>query len=162
MMCSHLMLQAHHSLPLHRIEVCSLHRISVIPSPNYLKVWNSCYFEATTLKTLGLTIQLGHHGAECPMSVMGPSTFTVIHVNGIHNVNAAFCGCSNSVGIPCWRQLMHIGWFLSTTSYPETCTMFQALRQCHLLTLHSKLSTFQFYSALSRLTDNTGLSVPPV
>lgn len=161
-MCSHLMLRAHQSLPLHRIEVCSLCLHVCIPSRNYLKVWNGRYFEATTLKTLGLTIQLGHHGVECPMPATGPSAFTVIHVNGIHDVNIAFCGCSKSVGICRWRQLMRIGWFPSTTSYPETCTTFQALRQCHLLTLHSKLSTFQFYSVLSRLTDNMGLSVPPV
>ena len=96
------------------------------------------------------------------MSTTGPSTFTVIHVNGIHDINVAFCGCSESLGVPRWRQLMRIGWFPSTTSYPETGTTFQALRQCHILTLHSKLSSFQFYTALSRLTDNTGLSVPPV
>ena len=133
--------------------------ISVNP---HLGVWNGCYFEAVTLKDLGLTIQLGHDGAKCPMSVTGPSNFTVIHINSIHNVRVAFCGCSNSFGILRWHQLMCIGWFPSTTSYPETCTTFQALWQCHLLMLHSKLSTFQFYGTLSHLTDNTGLSVPPV
>ena len=124
------------------------------------KVWNGCYFESTTLKAAGLFMQLGHGSAECLMPTAGPVIFTVIHVNSLHNVNVTFCGCSKSLGIPRWHQLMCIGWFPSTTTYPETCATFQTLWQCQLLTLCSKLSTFQFYDTLSHLTDGTGLSTP--
>lgn len=125
-------------------------------------MWNGRYFTPTSLKQLGLTIQLGHNGAPCPGPMKGPATFTVIHVNGTHDIDVSFCGCSDLAQIPRWRQLMRIGWYPATTSYPKTCATFEALQQCRLLTIHSKLSTFQFYAAIGCLTDDTGLSTPPV
>lgn len=107
-------------------------------------------------------VQLSMTSRTSNPSESAPPHFNDIDVNGFHNVNIAFCGCSKLLGTPRWRQLMRIGWFPSTTSYPETCATFRALQQCQLLTLHSKLSHSQFYSALSRLTDGTDLSTFPV
>lgn len=161
MLCSHLMVQAHKSLPLHRIEVSKpFTSVKCRLSPfTDLERRLFCIDES---ERTGLTVRLGHNGAHCPEPAKSSTSLTVIHVNGIHDLSVSFCGCSESLQTPRWCQLMRIGWYPATTSHPETCSTFETLQQCHLLIVHSKLSTFQFYNAILRLTDNTGLSVPPV
>jgi hypothetical protein len=54
-------------------------------------------------------------------------------------------------------QLLHAAWFLATTSDPHTAATFQVLKQYHLLSFKSKTSGYEFYHAITWLTDNTGL-----
>ncbi|KAG1887614.1 hypothetical protein F4604DRAFT_1877484 [Suillus subluteus] len=64
--------------------------------------------------------------------------FVVVDTHGIH-------------------KLLQISWFPSTTSDPKTTATFRILEHYHLLSFESKVSAFEFYNALSRMSDNTGL-----
>ncbi|KAF8418379.1 hypothetical protein L210DRAFT_3511087 [Boletus edulis BED1] len=99
------------------------------------------YIESS-LKSLGLRIQLGH-------------TPGMINVNGIHEVNLDFCGCESAQSH--YKQLLRSRWFPATTCDPRTAATFAVLKLFHLLSLDSKASAYEFYSSLSCLTDNLGL-----
>jgi hypothetical protein len=125
-----------------------------------MQKWDGTCFVRTSLCALGLRIQLGHCGTACPSPRNGPSSFVVIHVNGLHFVNIQYCDCPLA---PHPRyQLMRCKWFPATVHQPQTCATFQVLHHFHLLSLQSKVSTIHFYNALERETENTGLNPPPV
>ena len=114
------------------------------------------------MKDLGLTVQLGHPiGERChrPRSIP-KDEFVVVHNNGIHVVCLTFCGCETAETLS--RQLLRIRWFPATSDMPRTAATFCVLEDFHLLSLESKLSCSEFYSALSRRSDNTGLNPPKV
>ena len=75
-------------------------------------------------------------------------------------VRLAFCGCETAETLS--RQLLRIRWFPATSDMPHTAATFCVLEDFHLLSLKSKLSCSEFYSALSRRLDNTGLHQPKV
>ncbi|KAI0772180.1 hypothetical protein BC629DRAFT_1595397 [Irpex lacteus] len=101
--------------------------------------WEGTFFKPITLRDMGLMVQLGHIGGEpCRASVMGPRSFMVIDVNGIHPVNQA---------VP------------ATLTDPTTCATFAVLEHFHITTLQSKITAYDYYSALEKLTDNTGLGI---
>ncbi|KAG2108890.1 uncharacterized protein F5147DRAFT_745615 [Suillus discolor] len=107
---------------------------------------------------IGLRVQLGHSDMTCACPVGGHTEFLVLHVNGIHRVNVDFCGCD-------WRvshrqQLMRCDWFPSTVHQPQTACTCRLLEHFLLLTWSSKISAFEYYQTLERLTDNTGIFVP--
>lgn len=120
-----------------------------------VEVWNSQFFERCSLRSLNLRIQLGHPIGE---SCINPHRthkdgFTVITSHGIIVVNLDFCGCS-SVSRP--TQLLRARLFPATTIEPQTAATFEVLKLFQLLTFGSKVSGFEFYQCLSRLTDNLG------
>ncbi|KAG2363767.1 hypothetical protein BDR07DRAFT_1375539 [Suillus spraguei] len=57
--------------------------------------WNGSFFEKTSLKSLGLCIQLGHHiGIQCNNPIPASNdNFVVIDVNGDYAIGLNFCGC---------------------------------------------------------------------
>ena len=55
---------------------------------------------------------------------------------------------------------MRRGLYPSTPLLPRTAATFSLLRFLHLLSLTSKASVYDFYRALERMSDNTGLAVP--
>ncbi|KAJ8581383.1 hypothetical protein M405DRAFT_854827 [Rhizopogon salebrosus TDB-379] len=119
--------------------------------------WNGKYFEFVSLKSLGLRIQLGHNpGQKClnPRQAFNDE-FVVIDTHGIHDVSLDFCDCMTAKGHI--HQLLQMAWFPSTTADPKTAATFRVLEQYHLLSFESKVSAYEFYHALSRMTDNTGL-----
>ncbi|KAG1794813.1 uncharacterized protein HD556DRAFT_1474044, partial [Suillus plorans] len=138
--CSPCILLAHVRHPLHRLEK-----------------WNGQYFERISLKTLGLRIQLGHTtGLKCPNPRRAfNDDFIVVDTHGIHEVSLDFCNCATAQSHI--QQLLQISWFPSTTSDPKTAATFHVLEHYHLLSFESKVSAFEFYNALSRMSDNTGL-----
>ncbi|KAJ7036483.1 hypothetical protein C8F04DRAFT_1210089 [Mycena alexandri] len=102
--------------------------------------WNGDFFERVSLKSLGLRIQFGHTGFEtCDNPQPGHTDFTVIHSNGIH------------------AQTLRRSWFPATDLEPQTCATFRLVELFHILTLQGKVTTYDFYSGLEKLTDNTGL-----
>ncbi|KAG1733186.1 uncharacterized protein EDB91DRAFT_1330100 [Suillus paluster] len=138
--CTTCILSAHVRHPLHRLQR-----------------WNGQYFEQTSLKTLGLCIQLGHTtGQKClnPQHAFN-NNFVVVDTRGIHEVALDFCNCATAKSHV--QQLLRISWFPSTTSDPKTAATFSVLEQSHLLSFESKISTYEFYHALRRMSDNTGL-----
>ncbi|KAG2028869.1 hypothetical protein BDR03DRAFT_882493 [Suillus americanus] len=138
--CTTCILSAHVRHPLHRLQR-----------------WNGQYFEQTSLKTLGLRIQLGHTtGQKClnPQRAFNDD-FVVVDTRGIHEVALDFCNCATAESH--MQQLLRISWFPSTTSDPKTAATFSVLEQYHLLSFESKISTYEFYHALRRMSNNTGL-----
>lgn len=59
-------------------------------------------------------------------------------------------------------QLLRSRLFPATTVYPQTAATFELLHQFQLLSFMSKVSAFEYYQTLVRLTDNTGTVVLPV
>lgn len=62
--------------------------------------------------------------------------------------------------MPKHLQLLRWQFFPSTPHQPRTCATFSLLKSFHLLNLTSKVSAYDYYRALERLTDNTGLHLP--
>ncbi|KAK6988861.1 hypothetical protein R3P38DRAFT_3228156 [Favolaschia claudopus] len=141
--CKNCMVDAHADSPLHRIQE-----------------WNGFFFEKTTLKALGLRIQLGHgkrigSAKSCinPISAFNDD-FVVVDTYAIHEVNLYFCGCETAQAHDI--QLLRARWYPSTSTKPRSAATFNVLRRFHLLTLESKGSVSEFYNSIARETDNTG------
>ena len=107
---------------------------------------------------MGLVVQLNHSGAYCENAIDCHSAMLVIHTNGIHQVAIKYCGCSKS--IPHHHQLLRRGLYPASQLSVKTCASFQVLDLLHKLALATKSSTYDFYRALEKLTNNTGINVP--
>jgi hypothetical protein len=119
--------------------------------------WNGSFFKATTLKALGLRIQLGHRlGHHCtnPHKAWNDA-FVVLDITGIHEVGLDFC--NREMAQPHFIQLLQFHWFPGSTKNPHTTATFHLLKHFQLLSFESKASAFEFYSALARETENTGM-----
>lgn len=122
-----------------------------------LQKWNWQYFERSSLKALGLRVQLGHMtGQKCvnPRASPGDS-FIIVDSNGIHDISLDFCDCETAQLHAV--QLLRHQWFPSTGTYPKTAATIWVLKQFYLTAFESKLSSYEFYNSLVRNTDNTGL-----
>ncbi|KAG2756212.1 hypothetical protein P692DRAFT_20844226 [Suillus brevipes Sb2] len=119
--------------------------------------WNGTYFQNVTLKDLGLRIQLGHNiGESCQLPVRAfNNDFVLINTHAIHPIAIDFCSCTKAQSHI--QQLLRVGWFPATTSDPKTAATFAVLQHFHILSFDSKVSAYEFYHTLVRLTDNTGL-----
>ncbi|KAK7061181.1 CxC2 domain-containing protein [Favolaschia claudopus] len=126
--------------------------------------WDGTRFHRTSLKALGLHIQFGHApGEDCSSPESGRAGFIVLHSNGIHEVSVVFCGagCGNrgragTLDI----QLLRGGWFPASQERPQTCVTLIALKQFHTLNLQSKISMYDYYHALEKITRNDGVQLP--
>ncbi|KAK7443180.1 hypothetical protein VKT23_015778 [Stygiomarasmius scandens] len=88
----------------------------------------------------------------CPESSAG-GLFVVGARNGIHEINLRFCGCrgwADKTG-----QLLQARLFPATVDNPQTAFTFKCLEQFQMLNFVSKITPFEFYTTLMRLTDNT-------
>ncbi|KAJ3513190.1 hypothetical protein NLJ89_g3087 [Agrocybe chaxingu] len=123
------------------------------------KRWNGMYFEKTSLKSLGLRIQLNHLDGACSNpSAAFNDDFIVIAANGVHEVSLDYCGCPQQVART--AQLLRARLFPSTVVDPKTAATFDVLEGFQLLSFTSKISAFEFYRALARMSDNTGVHPP--
>ncbi|KAF7793609.1 hypothetical protein EIP86_004723 [Pleurotus ostreatoroseus] len=123
--------------------------------------WNGRYFEKTTLRSIGLTIQLGHRpGVKCSNPIPGPIDFVVLHTNGLHPVEIHYCGCQQlAVAGTRLQQLLRCELFPATVAEPTTAATFRMMEQFHILTLQGKLTGYDFYLSLEYLSNNTGLGM---
>jgi len=126
---------------------------------NRKQKWNKDYFEDVSLQDIGLWVQMGHKfDTRCKAPIAAHVNLVVIHTNGLHDVAIDYCGCQQpSVVGDEWQQLMRKDWYPGSAEEPQTCCTFEVLRLFHLMTLQGKMSTYDFYAALERRTDNTGL-----
>ncbi|KAF8182182.1 hypothetical protein K438DRAFT_1600936, partial [Mycena galopus ATCC 62051] len=140
--CNNCCVLAHVRNPLHRIER-----------------WNDSHFERVTLKSMGLRMQLGHRlGEVCDAPLAGHSNFMVVHNNCMHDVAIDYCGCTDESIVGSRRQqLLRRVWYPATHKEPRTCTTFVGLETFHIMTLQGKVTTYDYYSGLEKLSDNTGL-----
>ncbi|KAI0684667.1 hypothetical protein C8T65DRAFT_712959 [Cerioporus squamosus] len=138
MFCAGCIVADHVSNPLHRIKP-------------------SGWFQRSSLKSLGLRVQLGHEpGNKCwnPKRAFGDD-FVVLDVSGIHEVGVDFCGCQRA--LPHFMQLLRARWYPATYTDPRTASTFRLLEDFHLMSTQSKVSGWEYYTTLSRRTDNTGV-----
>ncbi|KAF8121256.1 hypothetical protein EV363DRAFT_1406388 [Boletus edulis] len=131
-----------------------------------VKKWNGISFKSTTLRDLGLRVQLGHlptRPCHNPERCAG-DLFIVINTMGIHPVALDFCNCESATSH--FQQLLRMAWFpatirghefAATSSRPQSAATFRVLKQFQLLSLESKISSYKYYNSLVRLVDNTGL-----
>ena len=101
-------------------------------------------------------MSLGHpDGSKCWVSKTNNKAFTIIDSTGIHEVTIDFCACP---GAPEHSvQLLRCRLFPATFDRPNTAATLHCLDQFDILTYESKLSVYDYYNSLARLTDNTGL-----
>lgn len=113
-----------------------------------------------SLKSLGVVVYLDHH-TKCPHPQQCHSKLRVLDSSGVHDVNVLFCGCPSAK--PHYIQLLRRGLYPATIGQGKigTVATFRYLEQLHLLTLTTKASVYDFYRAISKMTDNTGLKVVP-
>lgn len=122
------------------------------------KKWNDTHFERSSLRETGYVLQLGHHPSDwCTNPQRSPKTFTVVHTNGVHLVDLAFCGCDKA-GDHGTRvqQLLRRRLFPATSTDPQTACTIPFLKSAQLLSLQSKLSLYDYYLCIEQLTDATG------
>ncbi|KAJ7728986.1 hypothetical protein B0H14DRAFT_2409803, partial [Mycena olivaceomarginata] len=145
LLCGVCIVAEHAKNPLHRIEC-----------------WNGVHFIPSTLKKLGLRVQLGHRPQErCPEPVPLHSEFIVLHTNGIHDVMVDACDCEHCIwaGAP-EEQLLRAGWFPATDDKPRTCATIEVLDSFVTQTYQAKTTMYDFYTALEKLTNHTGVKPP--
>ncbi|KAJ7770736.1 hypothetical protein B0H16DRAFT_1306425 [Mycena metata] len=144
--CKKCIVAGHHQTPLHVVEM-----------------WDEEKFEPTTLKALGLRMQLGHgmpnkarlREGRCanPQRAVDDD-FVVIDNNRIHEVGLDFCGCETAQ--PHDIQLLRARWYPSTGKHPRTAATFKVLKRFDLTTLESHCAVKEFYLTIARASDNTG------
>ncbi|KAJ7448726.1 hypothetical protein FB451DRAFT_1343295 [Mycena latifolia] len=120
-------------------------------------IWRWCRnsFVKTLLAALGLRVQLGHAPGDCcPGAEAANVGFVTLHTNGIHEVRVDFCGCERQ------RTLLRYGWFPATNERPQTCATLDVLSTFQQETLQSKMTMYDFYGVLEKLTNNTGIKPP--
>ncbi|KAJ7116908.1 hypothetical protein C8R44DRAFT_879439 [Mycena epipterygia] len=96
--------------------------------------WMGSFFKWTTLKAVGLRVQLGHwheRDRRCPAPTPASTTMEFTKSGSIT---------------------------AATTMNPRSAASFNVLRRFHLLSFESKCSAYEFYYSLARETDNTGLN----
>lgn len=109
---------------------------------------------------MGLRIQLGHDSAACSNPKRAPQSFTVLDINGVHLLDVDYCDCEQST--PRRIQLLRAGWYPATVHYPSTCATLGLLKHFHGLSLCSKVSAYEYYLNLERLTDSSRVDIPNV
>ncbi|PPQ83667.1 hypothetical protein CVT26_000898 [Gymnopilus dilepis] len=139
--CKECCVRRHRTNPLHRIQR-----------------WNGDYFEPTSLKSIGLQIQLNHSGLYCVNPLPCHMSMLVLHRNGIHEVSIQFCGCERA--LPQHIQLLRRRLYPASQLIVKTCATFELLNLLHKFALTTKSSTYDFYRALEKMSDNTGLRTP--
>ncbi|KAG1841044.1 hypothetical protein DFJ58DRAFT_634837, partial [Suillus subalutaceus] len=105
--CQACIINRHRENPLHRIEF-----------------WNGCFFEDTTLKCLGLRVQLGHPiGERCfNHSRAYDDDFVILDTNGIHELALDFCSCESV--LTHIKQLLQARWYPATSANPKSAATF--------------------------------------
>ncbi|KAI0666069.1 hypothetical protein C8Q78DRAFT_1072584 [Trametes maxima] len=144
--------------------ILSLHKGVNFPrSLHRVERWNGRFFEAINLADLGLVVDLGHEGTQCP-DPAPVRAIMVFHVNGYHTVNIRLCGCLTDISSdspPAWRQFLRADWFPATQKRPATAFTIEVLKLFHELNLKAKTNAYDFYQTLLRRTDNSGVTKHP-
>ena len=79
----------------------------------------------------------------------------------VHAVGVDYCACGRT-GKSQVEQLLERRFYPTTVANPKTAATFRALEMFELLQYESKITPYEFFNTVSRLTDNTGLCLPKV
>ncbi|KAI0716933.1 hypothetical protein C8Q76DRAFT_616443 [Earliella scabrosa] len=139
--CDDCLCRRHTHLPYHRVQR-----------------WTGRTFEASSLHDAGLSIQLGHcDGSSCSNPIPARRDFCAIDLNGRHNIRLSFCGCDKAGQAGnLVQQLLRADLYPATHVEPNTAFTFRLLEHYHIQSLQGKISMYDYYESLERLTDNTG------
>ncbi|KAJ7839774.1 hypothetical protein B0H13DRAFT_2417357 [Mycena leptocephala] len=134
----------------------AMRRMSGMPL-HHIETWSDGFFKKSSLKSLGLRIQLGHPlGQPCPNPARSAGDdFVIVTAHTIDEVALDFCNCSQSKPRP--TQLLRMRLYPATGTNPRSAATFAALDRFNMMCLESKCSAYEFYNSLARETDNTGL-----
>ncbi|KJA18008.1 hypothetical protein HYPSUDRAFT_115767, partial [Hypholoma sublateritium FD-334 SS-4] len=125
---------------------------------NALTHWDGASFSKTTLREVGLVVHLNHASMKCPTPAACDERLLIIHTTGVHEVMLGYCACYRE--IPRDLQLLRRGLYPASRHKIRTCVTFPLLRLFHLLSLMGKVSTYDMYRSIERLTNNTGIRMP--
>jgi hypothetical protein len=155
--CKSCLLDRHVQLPFHRIQVGVL-SIRISSSLTVFQFWTGKFFQDSSLQKLGLRIQLGHDGEDCPCPGHVQTDFVVVDTTGVHYTNLQFCECFSQPGASHHRtQLLRSRLLPSSVNSPRSAFSFDVLDSFHLLTLQGKTSAYDYYLSIAHKTDNTGV-----
>lgn len=159
--CSGCLIRRHRLNPFHNVEVIIYlficHRRSDFSLLS--QEWHGSFFKRTTLKDVGLVIHLNHASMKCPTPAPCDERLRVIHTTGVHEVTFSYCACNRE--IPRDVQLLRRGLYPAGQQKVRTCVTFALLKLFHLFSLMGKVSVYDMYRSIERLTDNTGIHMPP-
>jgi hypothetical protein len=119
------------------------------------------FFRKTSLKALGLRIQLGNHppGDRCP-GAQSINTFIIVDGAGVHDTTVDFCACHGAAEQHV--QLLRRRLYPATFDNPSTAFSFQLLRDFLAISFNTRLSQLHFMDFLRQKMDNSGLRDIPV
>ncbi|KAJ7661813.1 hypothetical protein B0H17DRAFT_1185128 [Mycena rosella] len=141
-------------------EACVVVKHVFLPT-DWIEQWNGEYFERCSLYSLGLVVQLGHPpGFTCGTSTPTHKDFVVINLTGIHHVKLAFCECDSHISHR--QQLMRVRLWPATVKKPQTCATFAVIQLFQIINCLGKVAAHNFIRSLELLTNNDGLTPPPV
>ncbi|KAJ7701694.1 hypothetical protein B0H16DRAFT_1347920 [Mycena metata] len=140
MYCRECTVQMHANNPLHIIDEC-----------------NGDLFHRTSLKELGLHVQLHHRDCVSPANV---ANFVVLNVGYVHEVSVDFCGCERRHGTPRRTELLRKRWYPATHDTPRTAATFNFLDLFLIQTHQAKTTTYDYWTATARATCGSGKKVP--
>ena len=103
-------------------------------------------------------IQLNHASFKCPVPIPCLEKVLIIHTTGVHDVSLSYCGCHRE--IPRDLQLLRRGLYPASQQRVRTCVTFPLLKLLHALALVGKVSAYDMYRSIERLTNNTGIRMP--
>ncbi|KAL6299003.1 hypothetical protein BKA93DRAFT_820101 [Sparassis latifolia] len=140
-------------------RTCAVNLHQLIPF-HRVQTWRGTHFERDSLIRLGLRIQLGRTiGERCCLPVRATAdNFLILDTNGIHEVGLDSCDCEMAEIHT--TQLLQARLFPATLTNPKTAATFALCQFAHLLSTQSKMSGYEFYQSLARLTDNTSVHTP--
>lgn len=153
--CKTCCLDRHRRTPLHTIKVSLLScRSTALSFLTVSKTWSGDFWARTSLSQLGAVFQLGHHGGPCvqPERVR---PLTVIHVNGVHTITVAFCGCRVCEDLTSVEVLLRNAWYPATLIDPASCATYEVLDQFRLLSVVAQVNVRDFVTVLEQITGPT-------
>ncbi|KAJ7699815.1 hypothetical protein B0H16DRAFT_1835822 [Mycena metata] len=89
-----------------------------------IDAWDGKIFQRTSLKDLGLRVQLYHEGCVSPVAV---DNFVLLDLGHIHELSVAFCGCEKRHGMERQKELLRRRWYPATHNTPRTAATFKFL-----------------------------------
>lgn len=95
---------------------------------------------------------------KCPLPMPCDERLRVIHTTGVHKVAIGYCGCNREISRN--LQLLRCHLYPSSQQKVRTCITFSLLKLLHLFSLTGKVSTYDMYRSIERLTNNTGIDMP--
>ncbi|KAJ7025882.1 hypothetical protein C8F04DRAFT_1268726 [Mycena alexandri] len=122
-----------------------------------IDVWDGRHFRRTSLKELGLRIQLHHAGCTTPAAV---DNFVILDLGYIHEVAVDFCGCERRHSTHRHTELLRKRWFPATHDTPRTAATFNCLNFFVIQTHQAKTTMYDFYTATERATCGSGEKLP--